>query len=101
MKSSIGVVVAGALGLLGASCMSYSGVSKGDGQQIYVSGGMTYVFITIPFIKRCEVDGTVLKCEELAEQPAQGSRPRSTDPGGGTLAPPPAPSAAPAAPAKK
>jgi hypothetical protein len=97
MKNAIGIIVVAALSLASASCMTYTGVSKGDGQQIYISGGMTYVVITIPFIKRCDVDGNQLRCEELKELP-EGSRG-----GGGAPAAPAAPAAptAPAAPAKK
>jgi hypothetical protein len=97
-------LVAAALATLSVSCMSYTGVSKADGQ-LYVSGGMTYLFITVPFIKRCEIDGQILKCEELAEAPAPGAR-RGGEPGGAapasssTPAAPAAP-AAPASPAKK
>ena len=57
-----------------ASCVSYSGVSKANDGQIWISGGTTYVFVTVPFIKRCNAEGTTLKCEELSESPPPSSR---------------------------
>lgn len=65
------------LALLGTSCISYSGVSKADGQ-LYLTGGTTFVFFTVPFVKRCDIDGTVLRCQELSEP---GNKPASDNAG--------------------
>ena len=97
------------LALFAASCAHYSGIAKADGQ-IYLTGGTTIVFITIPFIKRCDMEGTTLKCEELKEYeaPPAPRRGEAAPAGSGAgsaaapaAAPPASASAAPADPKKK
>lgn len=81
-------------------CVSYSSIQKTD-KEVYLSGGTSYWFITVPFLKRCDVDGQVLRCEELKEFEPSARR------GGGEAAPAgsgsaaPAPAPAPAAAPKK
>lgn len=84
MKTLIPIVMAS----LSLSCVSYSSIQKTD-KEVYLSGGTSYWFVTVPFLKRCDVDGQVLHCEELKEFEA-GRK------GGGA----PAPAATSAAPAK-
>lgn len=79
-------------GVLATSCVTYSGVSKANDGQIWISGGTNYFIISVPFIKRCDVDGTILKCEELSEQPPPSAR-RGAAPADSAA---PAPSAKPA-----
>jgi hypothetical protein len=83
-----------------ASCITYTGVSKADGK-LYISGATSYVIVSVPFIKRCDIDGQILKCEDLAEEPPKRTAP-SADPAASASAPaatatasvaPPAPSA--------
>src|SRR5689334_1520640 len=101
MKTLAKTVVGMMLAASALSCTHYGGIAKAD-NQIYLTGGTTIVFITIPFIKRCDVEGTTLKCEELKEYEAppparRGEQPAST---GTTTAATPAPSSStpPAAP---
>lgn len=87
MSKLVGVWGVG-FSLLSASCVTYSGVSRADGK-LYISGATTYVIISVPFIKRCDVEGTVLLCEELAEPAKQGTAAGgSSAPAGGQAAPP-------------
>lgn len=56
-----------AVGLLATpACVSYTGVSRAEGK-LYISGDTSYFFYSAPFIKRCDEEGTALKCEELTE----------------------------------
>jgi hypothetical protein len=50
----------------GFGCVSYTGVSRAEGK-LYISGDTSYFFYSAPFIKRCDEEGTALKCEELTE----------------------------------
>ena len=61
-KWGIAVVLFG----LSTSCVSYSSIQKTD-KEIYLSGGINYFVIQVPFLKRCDVEGQVLHCEELKE----------------------------------
>lgn len=80
------------------SCVSYSSIQKTD-KEIYLSGGTNYFVIQVPFLKRCDVEGQVLHCEELKE--FEAGRKAGGSAGGGA-APAAAPAAAPSAePAKK
>jgi hypothetical protein len=54
------------LGASTFSCVSYSSIQKTD-KEIYLSGGTNYFVIQVPFLKRCDVEGQVLHCEELKE----------------------------------
>ena len=55
-----------ALSLASASCVSYSSIHKAsDG--IYLSGNISYLVTSVPFLKRCTAEGQVLRCEELKE----------------------------------
>ena len=65
MRTLILIVMAG-LASLSVSCVSYSSIQKTD-KEVYLSGGTNYWFISVPFLKRCDVDGQVLHCEELKE----------------------------------
>jgi hypothetical protein len=78
-----------------SSCVQYSGVAKAD-NQIYLSGGTTYAFFTVPFIKRCDVEGQILKCEELKEFEAPPPRRDAPAGSGQPAAPPPTKPTAPA-----
>ena len=73
-----------ALALVATSCVSYTGVSKSPDGELYISGGTNYFVYSTPWVRRCTVDGTELKCVELSEspKPAAGSN-------GGTAAPAP------------
>jgi hypothetical protein len=64
----------------GLGCVSYTGVSRAEGK-LYISGGTSYLFYTAPFIKRCDEEGTALKCEELTElkQPSGAASTTTTD----------------------
>jgi len=62
MRTLILIVMAS----LSVSCVSYSSIQKTD-KEVYLSGGTNYWFISVPFLKRCDVDGQVLHCEELKE----------------------------------
>lgn len=48
------------------SCVSYSSIQKTD-KEVYLSGATNFVIIQVPFLKRCDVDGQILRCEELKE----------------------------------
>ena len=100
MKTRIRTAVTTALlGLFATSCAHYSGIAKADGQ-VYLTGGTTIVFFTIPFIKRCDLEGTTLKCEELKEYEAPPAARRGDAPAGsGSAAAPAAPPASAAPPA--
>lgn len=79
------------LALVATSCVSYTGVSKAPGGELYISGATSYVIFSSPWIRRCDVVDTKLNCVELTEPPqSKGST-------SGTSAP--ATSAAPEAPA--
>ena len=54
------------LGASSISCVSYSSIQKAD-KEIYLSGATNYWVFTQPVLKRCDVDGQVLHCEELKE----------------------------------
>lgn len=70
------------------ACASYSSIQK-SGNEIYLSGATNYFVVSVPFLKRCDVDGQVLRCEELKEfEPPPAPR-RSGD--AGADAPPEAP----------
>jgi hypothetical protein len=58
------------------ACVSYSGVTKADGQ-LYISGGTSYWVYTQPWVRRCDVDGNKLNCEELTESAASARAPKS------------------------
>jgi hypothetical protein len=96
--SSSRILVALALSAASISCVSYSSIQKTD-KEVYLSGGTNYWFINVPFLKRCEVDGQILHCEELKEFEARSSKAGGA---GGEAAPAssaaPAQSAAPAKP---
>ena len=79
------ILIAAALGASSVSCVSYSSIQKTD-KEIYLSGGTNYFVIQVPFLKRCDVEGQVLHCEELKEFEAGRKS-------GGTAAPAPAPTA--------
>ena len=59
-------LIAIALCASSVSCVSYSSIQKTD-KEIYLSGGTNYFIMSVPFLKRCDVDGQVLHCEELKE----------------------------------
>ena len=73
-----------ALALVATACVSYTGVSKSPDGELYISGGTNYFVYSTPWVRRCTVDATELKCVELSEspKPAAGSN-------GGTAAPAP------------
>lgn len=85
MKRSL---VAIALSASSVSCVSYTSIQKTD-KEIYLSGGTNYFVIQVPFLKRCDVEGQVLHCEELKEFEAGRKA-------GGGAAPAAAPTAEPA-----
>ncbi len=63
-----------------ASCATYTGVSKADGQ-IYISGMTSYFVFSTPWVRRCDVDGTTLRCEELTEEEKRHGRGDDSDKG--------------------
>ncbi len=79
-----------ALGSQSVACVSYSGVHKAQDGQLYISGGTSYFVYSQAWVRRCDVDGNQLHCEELTEL-ASAPRGQRTEP---------AKPAAPAAPAK-
>jgi hypothetical protein len=96
---------AATLGLvsLTTSCVSYSGVSKAQSGELYISGATSYFVFSEPWIRKCDIDGQKLNCVELSESPKPPQQPYNT---GGTAAPPAAttdapPTAAPPAPEAK
>jgi hypothetical protein len=91
-RSAIGI----ALCVSCASCVSYSSIQKTD-KEVYLSGATSYFVVSIPFLKRCDLDGQILRCEELKEfEPsARGAAPAPS--AGASTAP--ASTTAPAAPA--
>jgi hypothetical protein len=97
MKTILGMAAMMGLAAMAAGCTTYSGVSKADGQ-LYVSGGTTILFFQIPWIKRCDIDGNLLRCEELTEVPPQraGGQGGAAGTAAPAAAPAPAPSPAPA-----
>ena len=92
------------LALLGASCVSYSGVAKAADGTLYLSGATNYFVFSEPWIKHCTVDGLILNCEELSE-PAktQGANAATATTAQPTASPAPSdapPTPEPAAPTK-
>lgn len=103
--------ILGSIGLclLGTtSCVTYTGVSKSPDGQLYISGATSYVVFSSPWIRRCDVDGFKLNCEELSESPpkkkgapaAPGSAASSPPASAPQAAPPAPPAPEPPAPAK-
>jgi hypothetical protein len=93
-----------ALGLsaLSTACVHYSSIQRTD-KEVYLSGGTNYFVVSVPFLKRCDVEGQILRCEELKEfEPSarRGASESSAPPAGSASAAPapaaPAPGAAPA-----
>jgi hypothetical protein len=85
-----------ALGLasLVTSCVSYSGVSKAQSGELYISGATSYFVFSQPWIRKCDVDGQKLNCVELSETPQPP--PGQYNNGGATATPPSATTDAPA-----
>jgi hypothetical protein len=75
MKTVLRVIAAFALCWQSVACVSYSGVTKADGQ-LYISGGTSYWVYTQPWVRRCDVDGNKLNCEELTESAASARAPK-------------------------
>lgn len=92
------ILFATALSAMSVSCVSYSSIQKTD-KEIYLSGGTNYFVIQVPFLKRCDVEGQVLHCEELKE--FETSRRSGGGGGGGGAAAPAAEPAKAETPAKK
>jgi hypothetical protein len=80
------------LGAASTGCISYSSIQKTD-KEVYLSGATNYFVIQVPFLKRCDVDGQILRCEELKEFEPSARR------GAGGAEAAPSASSAPAAPA--
>ena len=86
MRTPIALLLAAA----SVSCVSYSSIQKAD-REIYLSGATSYWIINVPFLKRCEAEGQVLKCEELKEFVEPPARRRGETAPAGSAAPAPAP----------
>ena len=83
-----------------SACISYSGVTK-SGEQLYISGATNYFVFSQPWVRRCDVDGNQLHCEELSEQASAPRARREGAPKPAAPAPAPSPAPLPApAPAK-
>jgi hypothetical protein len=76
-------VAVGVLAVLATGCVTYSSVSKANDGKVWLSGATSYWFITVPFIKRCDADGTILHCEELNEYTPPAANRRGGGGGGG------------------
>lgn len=81
-----------ALASLTTSCVSYSGVSKAQSGELYISGATSYFVFSQPWIRKCDIDGQKLNCVELSETPQPPQGQYNT---GGTAAPPAATAEAP------
>ncbi len=90
MRNVIRAIAVAALWGPLSGCVTYSGVTKADGQ-LYISGATNYFVFATPWVRRCDVDGHQLHCEELAES---ASAPRAARPE--PARPEPAPKPAPA-----
>ncbi len=82
MKSLAPLCATMGLALFVTSCVSYSGVTRTPDGELYISGATNYFIISLPWVRRCQVDGTTLKCVELTESP-----PPAAGAAGGTASP--------------
>ena len=75
MKTLFGTIGLAVLCWQGVACVTYSGVTKADGQ-LYLSGGTNYWVYTQPWVRRCDVDGNKLTCDELTESASAPRAPK-------------------------